>query len=391
MDVIGVFFDGPTQKVARLRKQRGKVKIIGLDVKPLYIPGACYVGTVPSVVRSLDFPVSSFQKVKQGLPFQVESLSHAPMEEMVYTTTLSRHEKGIQAQVFFTRKETIQAHLSQWRSHAIEPDFVCPESAALIAFARFRWPDLVDGILVYRSMCIWMEQGKVKKTFTVIEGEKQTRLQEVIASFQETGGVKMVLRLDQEEPHALPIGAALHRLEKEPLQFLTGPLTPRKAFRTAGKKLCTFVGIAACAALGLLGLDLIKTQQHETFTEQEALEKAAATLQKYPTELPYVLQVPSVTEVLSWVSRHPLSKTFHLTDIRYRLTSLPTIETPSTTYQAVIDLELQIESPTLARKFHDALLQEKTLIDQAKEISWTARENLYRTSFHLKQRPPHVF
>jgi len=363
MDVIGFFFDGPELKAVRMRGH----EVIDRNVKQLYIPNTRLAGAVPTVVRSLELPVSSPRKALQGLPFQIESLSHVPVNELVYATQLSRVSKHTAAHLFFTRKNTLQTVLS------LNPDFLFPASAALVSYARYRWPDIHEAILVTQNSCTWMENGKVKKSFTT---ENNAPLDPVIETFQTTGK-KTVIHLDAEEPLALAIGAALHSLDPKPLQLLTGPLTPRKQLSSAGKTIAATFAAALGASAVLLGLGGAQHERRRAFLESQTLEKCSPA----PTTLPYLLQVPTVTETLSWLSHHPLSNTFHLLDIRYRLTP---------DQDAIIDLTLQIHNPTLARQFHDTLLQDPFL-DPTHEITWSSSDNQYRTSFHLKHRPPHVF
>jgi len=373
MDIIGFFFDGSELRAVRVRGH----EVVDRNVKQLYIPGTRLAGAVPTVVRSLELPVSSTRKALQGLPFQIESLSHVPLAELVYATELSRVSKHTAAHIFFTRKNTLQTVLS------LNPDFLFPASAALVSFARHRWPDIQEAILVTQNSCTWMENGKVKKTFAT---ENNAPLDPVIETFQATGGKKTVIHLDDEEPLALAIGAALHSLEPKPLQLLTGALTPKKQLSSTGKTIAATFAAALCAAAVLLVWGGAQHEERRRFLESQALEKTSSL----PKKLPYLLEVPTVTETLSWLSHHPLSNTFHLLDIRYRLTSLPTLDTPSTPQEAIVDLTLQIHNPTLARQFHDALLQDP-LIDHTHEITWSASDDHYRTSFHLKHRSPHVF
>jgi hypothetical protein len=267
-----------------------------------------------------------------------------------------------------------------------------------------------------------MQQGKLKKSFTILEGvdlsAKQAQLKEVICSFQETESPKAILftghtdslapileglpsiHLYEPEPAftseervcAMAIGAALQCVEKKPLQFLKGSFTPRRIFQKAGKRWVALLLGSLAANLAIACLSKIQLDKHKNAMESYALDQTLSVIERYPTENPYLLQAPNVTEFLSWLSQHPLAHSedpIRWIDVRYRLNEFPQIDAMKIPYSASVEVEFQVKNSMSARKFHDALLQDKQWIDQTKEISWESFSEGYRTSFHLKNRTPH--
>jgi hypothetical protein len=64
----------------------------------------------------------------------------------------------------------------------------------------------------------------------------------------------------------------------------------------------------------------------------------------------------------------------------------PTIDSPQDPYQAKIDLEFAIQNPIHARKFHDAITQDQTMVDPSSDIEWEVLDQSYRLSFFLKNK-----
>ena len=126
---------------------------------------------------------------------------------------------------------------------------------------------------------------------------------------------------------------------------------------------------------------------------EEGIEKAMLAIQKADKESPYLPQVPSVAEVLTWLSSHPLVEAMrygndplNLLNIKYELVSFPHIGAMTKPYRGKIEIEFQVKSPMNARKFHESLLQSNAMVDPNEEVTWEALLNSYRVSFYLKNR-----
>ena len=107
-----------------------------------------------------------------------------------------------------------------------------------------------------------------------------------------------------------------------------------------------------------------------------------------------ILSVPTVSEVLHWISTHPiLSKTsdsllnfdlIEMKGVHYQLTKYPKITTPTVGFAAKVELEFTSPSTRVAREFHEALLKGDKIVDEKKEITWHVKDSLYKTSFYIK-------
>ncbi len=510
MQILGIHFDRPYIRCAGLEIKRKKSTIQCLkslaagNVKPLYIAnwkGSIATG-LSTMARPLDFKISSAKHIEQGLPFQMETLTHMNLEELVYDAQIRLHESGAHSTVFFAPKESLKNLLKKWSDLSIDLDIVTASPEALVQFSLFRYPELSSAFLVdlgsQEWTCVWMEKGVVKKSFTIQEGIEslllalwedrkkvlfsdeakgvaeqidllqlkshstpmlaerlaalRNQLSFVLCSFCQAGGAGPVLftgRTDafghlpkvllegnpelsifdpplllsfEESKCAMAIGFALAGAAKESLkvQFLKKEFTSKKTWRKAGYWGIglTFASLFLSVSLAYLGNQhFLQIRQEMGNSLQTRLEKTDATfanslliggidagmnqafraIQKYDTEAPYLLTSPTVSEALSWLFSHPLLEAeriagnpLEILDIKYHLISYPHIGALQDSYQAKIELEFRTKSPINARKFHEMLLQGDPLIDSTQEISWESLSNSYKTSFYLKNRPPHV-
>lgn len=114
-----------------------------------------------------------------------------------------------------------------------------------------------------------------------------------------------------------------------------------------------------------------------------------------PDTFPLLPNIPKVSDVLVWLSTHPLlvckdnlneCPPFNIDLFNYTLVKRPEITKKNEKYQVKIDLEFSTSSPRLAREFHDALITPNDFVDPKGEIKWTATKGKYRTSFYLKDK-----
>ena len=223
----------------------------------------------------------------------------------------------------------------------------------------------------------------------------------------------------EEKKYAIPIGLAIEQTEK-PLQLLNEEFFPKKNWHRAGSYALTLIFISiflSCLLLGL-GLKTIDTRKKEMIEsvqgfielwdpklkemllkdEEMALGQWISKVSSYNKEYPYILDVPRVAEVLSWLSQHPLVQEFktvndplEVKELRYQLTDHPKIGSLQTRYRVKIDLQFRVKSPMNARRFHEALLKGDEMVDPKREISWEALNDGYRASFFLKTtKSPYV-
>jgi len=132
--------------------------------------------------------------------------------------------------------------------------------------------------------------------------------------------------------------------------------------------------------------------------EEMALEKWSAEVKNYNKEYPYILDVPRVSVVLSWLDKHPILQEFKtgndpldMRNLRYQLIEYPKIGSLHNRYRAKVDLQFKVKSPMNARRFHEALLKGDEIVDPGSEVSWEALNESYRASFFLKStKSPYV-
>lgn len=187
MVILGLHLDRPYLRLAVIEaKTKKKVTIRSLksapiddddDVKELYIKGwkGDIATGINALVRTLSFSIPSIKKIEEGLPFQIETLTHLPIDQITYAYWILEKEKTVrEATIFFTPKDFLKEHLEEWKSFSVEPDFVTSNAQALVAFAKYRCPDLASAFLVDIGSqwlnCAWMEEGVIKKSFTIPSG-----------------------------------------------------------------------------------------------------------------------------------------------------------------------------------------------------------------------------
>jgi len=219
----------------------------------------------------------------------------------------------------------------------------------------------------------------------------------------------------EEQKYAIPIGLAIEQTEK-PLQLLQKEFFPKKHWRKAGSYalLLFLLSIFSSACFTSSTVYELKNR------EQQILEKLEPSLKRWGIkshdnphdaslkwqkvvsesrkEFPYILQAPRVSEVLSWLSHHPLVGAFkkeddslEVSEMRYQLLESPKIDALNTRYLAKVDLRFIVKSPMNARKFHEALLKGDEIVDANQEITWETLSDGYRVSFFLKNaKVPYV-
>jgi hypothetical protein len=501
MQVLGLYVDLPYMSLAVVEKKgkRGAVRsllpmtlVTADNVKQFYMDQSVqHTSTAFStLVRHLDFTISSPKQLAKILPFQVESLTAANAQEIVYQADFCSSKKGTKATVFLTSKENLERSLKEWKTCSFLPDQVTTTFAALTQFARGCIPELTSAFIIdlesQKTSCIWLEEGKLKKGFTIDQGiesllaalwedQKKVLFQKEVAevasqmdllqlksainphlsqeldllrnslatvlySFQKEAETKPVLftgRIDpfihlreyllgpisefslyetslslEEQKCAMAIGCAF----EQKIQFLKGEFTPKKVWQAAGGWALFLLSMSLLLTIFLSWGGHLKFQSEKEeiahsfkdilmktdkkfantlFLEniEEGIEEAALAIQKYDKETPYILQTANVTEVLAWISAHPLVKALEKTDdplkilsVKYELVSFPHIESMREKYRAKVDLEFSVKSPMSARKFHESLLAGDSLVNAQEELTWDSSDDTYRTSFFLQNK-----
>lgn len=121
------------------------------------------------------------------------------------------------------------------------------------------------------------------------------------------------------------------------------------------------------------------------------------TLQSSPYYYPLLPNVPTVSDVLAWLSTHPtvvakdpktgaLKPLLQIESFNYTLVKRPDQTKKQEKYQVKVEIEFSSPTPKLAREFHDALIAPNTLVDPKGEVKWSTNRGLYRASFFLKDK-----
>ncbi len=216
----------------------------------------------------------------------------------------------------------------------------------------------------------------------------------------------------EEQKFAIPIGLVLEQ-EKNPLQLLREEFFPKKNWRQTGAFALTLMFLSICLSLFILyfGLAQINSRKKEMIesiqtivatwnpklqelliqNEEAALNRWIEEIETHVKEYPYILDIPRASEVLSWLSRHPLleefqkdNDPFELNDLQYQLIEYPKIGSLKNRYCAKVDLQFRLKNLINARRFHEALLKGDKVIDSSKEINWDTINDGYKASFYLR-------
>ncbi|MEI8365375.1 MAG: hypothetical protein WCF65_03060 [Parachlamydiaceae bacterium] len=138
---------------------------------------------------------------------------------------------------------------------------------------------------------------------------------------------------------------------------------------------------------------------------QYRLDFLEKEIQATPQIFPLYPNVPLVSDVLAWITSHPvflnnkeaveggeagtLASTedlLHIDSFTYTMIKRPEPTKKQEKYQIKIDLEFSSSIPKKAREFHDALIAPNDLVDPKGEIKWSSNRDRYRTSFYLKDK-----
>lgn len=120
-------------------------------------------------------------------------------------------------------------------------------------------------------------------------------------------------------------------------------------------------------------------------------------IQSSPDTYPLLPNVPTVSDLLAWLSMHPNvvekdSKTqemrplLELENLSYTMLKRPEQNKKLERYQVKVELEFSAETPKAAREFHDALIAPNAMVDPKGEVKWSTNRGLYRASFFLKDK-----
>lgn len=119
-------------------------------------------------------------------------------------------------------------------------------------------------------------------------------------------------------------------------------------------------------------------------------------LKDTPDTFPLLANTPRVSDVLAWLSTHPLVATqlnkkdalspMQIDSFSYIMVKRPEIKKKQEKYQVKVEIEFSTSTPKLAREFHDALIAPNEIVDPKGEVKWSSNRGKYRASFFLKDK-----
>ncbi|QVL57810.1 MAG: hypothetical protein KFB93_01665 [Simkaniaceae bacterium] len=93
---------------------------------------------------------------------------------------------------------------------------------------------------------------------------------------------------------------------------------------------------------------------------------------------------PLVTDFLCFISSHPKLKGMEVKRLDYELKSYPSLQRPKDQYRPKVRLVFTSKEAKKAREFHDAIIDDDTLVDRDGEIEWKRNEDEYEITFFLQ-------
>jgi type IV pilus assembly protein PilM len=119
-------------------------------------------------------------------------------------------------------------------------------------------------------------------------------------------------------------------------------------------------------------------------------------LQAAPDSFPLFANLPTVSDVLAWISTHPnvvhqneegtKETRLQLENFSYNMLKRPSQGKKQEKYQVKVELEFSSPKPKWAREFHDALIAANDFVDSKAEVKWSSNRGHYRTSFYVKDK-----
>ena len=269
---------------------------------------------------------------------------------------------------------------------------------------------LKPGLNPHLSASLNKLRGEIAKTFYSFcrEGKREvifTGRSDAFIHFREfimeAGNWPLTL---EEQKFAVAIGLGLEQTSSHPLQLRREEFFPQKNWRRMGAYALTLLTSSLLLSALFLGFGIRSSHLRKTdmfrslhVSNEEQIDSWISSIEKNNKEYPYILQAPKATEVLAWISSHPLLEELRkegdpidIRQIRYQLQSYPTIDAPKAPYLAKVEIEFQFKSGMNARRFHEALRKGDAQVNPKLEIGWDASNDGYRASFFLNNRSPYV-
>lgn len=401
------------------------------------------------LVRICELPLKKEKDIIAALPFQIEPHLPYPIDRCVLQhTPLHSHANGTTLCVFSTKKETLQHHLNQWNKFSLDPDSVTCAPEALACFSSLLPPSDEPLLLLHlgerEGTCVLLEKGKVlfarpvekelqeiEKTLLAMAASPRAKKAEklyllcadigIAEKIQKITDLKVTFPelplISQENllKFGFAIGIALAGGEEERCNFRESTSPYIRLWKKIQKPLFTFctLAIALCSATFALTtlllykqekavqkrftalLELGKTPTEGPWTKEkisQSLKEQEAALAHQSDTFPLTPSLPKVSDLLAWLSAHPLlnpsqkEDAIEIDGFRYVLEKYPSLQNPHEHYLVKVEIEYSSLNPNSARALHDVLVINNPFVDAKKEIQWTPNKGRYFLSFYLKDK-----
>lgn len=403
------------------------------------------------LLRPLEIPVKKDKDMAAAVEFQIEPLLPYPLDKCILqSVNIEKNALGSQLTILSAKKDHLRNYLTELKDLSIDPDVVTSIPSALSAFAQLL-PESEDPlILMYlgekEGTCVLVEKEKplMSRSFTLEKNDIRKTVLSMTASqknkklgslilfckdddiaemIQEVTGQIVVypsapgLNISPEDlqTYGFCIGVALAAAGKQPSNFRQKEFSFSKPWKTFKKPLIAYFTLGTFLSLSLFGMEkwILRHEEkqiHASFASLLTEEGIAGTapiqrnemyaklseIQKHihnkPDTFPLLPLVPKVSDLLAWLSTHPLitsengAAPVELESIHYTMVKRPEFTKRNEHYLVKVELEFLADNPALARAFHEALLAPNPFVNPKLEVQWTPSKGKYRTSFYLKDK-----
>jgi Tfp pilus assembly PilM family ATPase len=213
--------------------------------------------------------------------------------------------------------------------------------------------------------------------------------------------------------YAIPLGLAIDALtlDGRSIQLRQKDFFSSKAKKKWLKTLSLCVAASLCLSMGIFSILHVYTmkkqdhclelcQKYFPGSQSSTLEMTIQSIEKKKSHdpIPSTLSTScySVSEILAWLSAHPMlcrpvnssnpSELIDIKNINYEMIKNPKVSSKNEPLLVKIELEFSSPSSRIARDFHDALIKGDSVVDEKKEITWNVKDSFFKTTFFIKPK-----